>query len=206
MKAITGGWRAVWGVLALVLVLMLVLGSAIRAQDPHSSSDRPPGNVNELTLAGIRPGRDRIHSAAARLGPHWFHPSRDEDDVYDWCDARTHLQVELEAPRSGVIHVVTVNRLLQMPPGAPAAGGCRAHLSASLARTGRGIRLGDPARRLEAVYGHPFFDGPASWQGRNVHLIVYNFSWAGARKPQILESSFDARGRLVKMTLSADYY
>ncbi|MGH9482910.1 MAG: hypothetical protein ACRD1L_12555, partial [Terriglobales bacterium] len=61
-------------------------------------------------------------------------------------------------------------------------------------------------QQLKQVYGKPFFEGPSSWAGHDVQLIVFNFSWAGADKPQILESSFDAAGHLVKMTLSAQYY
>lgn len=191
------GARAAFG-LALVL---LIAAAGLRAQDPASSSDHPAGNVNELTLMGLRPGRSRIPAAIARFGPGWRHPSPDESDLYLWCDARSRLQLSLEAKPDGLIQVVTVNRLYTAPPG-----GCGAVLREAAARTGRGVRLGDTAARLKAVYGKPFFEGPSSWDGRDVRFIVFNFSWAGTDKPQILESSFDAQDRLVKMTLSAEYY
>ncbi|HXE30299.1 MAG TPA: hypothetical protein VN515_00705 [Terriglobales bacterium] len=192
---------------ALGWLLALAMGSAVlpasaRAQDPSSSADHPPGNVNELTLAGLRPGASRISAAIARFGRHWRHPTPDEADLYIWCDARNRLQLSLEAKPDGTIQVVTVDRLWD----APAAGACGATLPEEVGRTGRGVRLGDTVARLDGVYGHPFFDGPSSWDGHDVHFVVFNFSWAGTDKPQILESSFDDAGKLVKLTLSAEYY
>lgn len=192
-----GPRRRTW---PLLVALVLALVAAAAAQDPASSADRPPGNVNELTLAGLRPGQTTVTEALKRLGAGWTHPSPDEHDLYDWCDAATRLRVQIEAHGSDIVQVVTVER---MPD--PPNGGCRAKLPLRLARTGRGVALGAAAVRLRAVYGKPFFAGPASWRGRNVQMIVYNFSWAGSDKPQILESTFD-HGALVKFTLSAQYY
>ncbi len=198
----TSGAAAASRRLVLILTCGLVLAAA-HAQDPASSADHPPGNVNELTLAGLRPGRSTIPMAEAKLGRRWRHPSGDEKDLYVWCDRRSHLKLQLETKPGGTIQVVTVER---MPASAGDAAACDAALPSALARTGRGVALGDDSRRLEHTYGTPFFTGPSNWRGENVHLIVYNFSWAGADKPQILESSFDSAGRLVKMTLSAEYY
>lgn len=185
--------------LACAAVFLLLLLPCTWAQDPALSSDHPPGNVNELTLAGLRPGQSTIAQAAARFGPHWRHPSADETDLYVWCDARSGLELRLEAPSGSAIEVVTVSRI----PGLPAS--CGARLGSAAARTGRGVKLGDAPRQLLASYGKPFFQGPSSWRGQDAQLIVFNFSWAGEDKPQILESTF-LDGRLVKMTLSAQYY
>lgn len=182
---------------AAAICFLLALGLA--AQDPVSSTDHPAGNVNELTLAGLRPGRDQIAAAVARLGRAFTHPSPDEKDLYVWCDARAHWQLSLEAGSDGTIQVVTANRVADPAPT------CSAHLTANPS-TGRGMRLGDPAQKLKQIYGKPFFAGPSSWNGHDVQLIVFNFSWAGADQPQILESSFDPSGHLVKITLSAQYY
>ena len=184
---------------AVFAALALLLLARARAQDPADSADHPPGNVNELTLAGLRPGQTDIRTAEQRLGADWRHPSADERDVYDWCDARRNLEISLEANPRGVIRAVTVER-------ARAGNACRGSLPPRRFATGRGLRLGDSPRQLLAIYGKPFFTGLASWRGQTMRLIVFNFSWAGSSKPQILESSFDARGRLVKMTLSAAYY
>jgi len=170
------------------------------AQDPASSADRPPGNVNELTLAGLRPGVTTAAEAVRRLGPGWTHPSADEHDLYDWCDHATRLRVQIEERGAGAVQAVTLER---MPAGG--TSGCHAHLPVSLARTGRGVALGAAPARLRAVYGKPFFTGPASWRGHDVEMIVYNFSWAGSDKPQVLESTF-GHGALIKLTLSAQYY
>lgn len=189
------------------MALLATLVCCAQAQDPADSYDHPAGNVNELTLAGLRPGRSTIAQAEALWGRQWHHPARDEDDVYVWCDASSHIELSLEATvaqpprRGGEIRVVTVSR---MPPALP-VGACSAVLGKGAASTGRGVRLGDSPQRLKQVYGKPFFTGPSTWNGRDVNMIVFNFSWAGTSKPQILESSF-AGGKLVKMTLSAEYY
>lgn len=183
------------------MALAATLLCVARAQDPADSSDHPPGNVNELTLAGLRPGRSTIAQAEALWGKGWQHPARDEDDIFIWCDARAGLQLHLEAAPGGLIHVVTVSR---MPP-APAPRSCSATLEVRKLRTGRGVHLGATPVQLLRVYGKPFFTGPSSWNGRDVRMIVFNFSWAGTGKPQILESTF-WQGKLAKMTLSAEYY
>ncbi|MGN6593707.1 MAG: hypothetical protein ACTHJX_12495 [Terriglobales bacterium] len=183
--------------------LALLVALPLRAQDPASSADRPPGNVNELTLAGLQPGRSRLEAAEARWGRQWTHPDADESDVYVWCDARSRLRIGLDTGASGTVRVVTVERMAA-GKGSPEA--CHAQLSAAVARTGRGVRLGDSEAQLLRTYGKPFFSGPSSLDGHNVRLVVFNFSWAGSDKPQILESTFDGAGKLIKMTLSAEYY
>ncbi|HET9785209.1 MAG TPA: hypothetical protein VFP94_09680 [Terriglobales bacterium] len=222
---------------AVLAALTFLVALPLLAQDPASSADHPPGNVNELTLAGLQPGSSRLATAEARWGKQWTHPDADERDVYVWCDAHSRLRISLEAG-GGTVRVVTVEHLrdkavdtrhltrvapdgrpapwLRSPaagarsaPGAselPRAGGCMAHLPASVAHTGRGVRLGASEAQLLHAYGKPFFSGPSSLDGHNVKLVVFNFSWAGSDKPQILESTFNAAGKLVKMTLSAEYY
>lgn len=190
--------------LALLLLAALLILPCTGVQDPAGSADRPPGNVNEVTLAGLEPGRATLADALAHFGPNWFHPGPEETNVYDWCDASTGLQIGVDLGAQKSVRVVTVSALKAAPP-LPARH-CATTLPLALARTGRGVRLGDPPARLLAVYGKPFFDGPSSDDGRNVRLIVFNYAWAGPDFPQILESSFDAAGRLVKMVLSADYY
>jgi len=181
----------------LGVAAVISLGGAAAAQDPASSSDRPPGNVNELTLFRIRPGQETLSRVVARLGEHFHHPSPDEQDLYIWCDARSRLQLSVEV-KLGVIQVVSLSR--------PSGGDCTGHLVPAAARTGRGVALGISAAELKHVYGKPFFEGPSSLGGQNVHFVVFNFSWAGTDRPQILEASFDGGDHLIKLTLSAEYY
>ena len=180
------------------MAAVLACALATHAQDPAGSADRPAGNVNELTLAALRPGVATLASAQRRFGSHGTHPSPDEKDLSIWCDAHQHLQLSLEANQQGTVQVVMVER--PKPQSA-----CSATLPASTPGTGRGLKLGDGIARAKLIYGKPFFEGPSLWQGRDVHLVVFNFSWAGSDKPQILECSF-LDGRLVKLTLSAAYY
>lgn len=214
-----GGLRRIMIGSTLVLLLILSLplwGAAVLrlpAKNAHAAQrvsepmpqaggdnpDHPAGNVNELTLAGLRPGRSTLHEAVRHFGAHWLHPTPQETDLYLWSDPARHLLISVEVNRQGEIRVVSVTRT-DRDTSTPSALPVRAET------TGRGVRLGDTEQKLRHVYGKPFFEGPSSLGGHDVHLIVYNFSWAGAGKPQILESSFDSTGHLVKMTLSADYY
>lgn len=180
------------------LLLLLVCGP-VWAQGPASNPDHPPGNVDERTLAGLRPGRSTLNEAVRLYGVNWFHPTAQETDLYQWSDPGRHLLLSLEVNGRGTIRVVSVTRTTL-------AAATSSALPASAEATGRGMRLGDSEQTLLHIYGKPFFEGPSSLDGRDVRLIVFNFSWAGASKPQILESSFDASHRLIKMTLSAEYY
>lgn len=185
--------------LLLLLALTLFCGQVLAAQESDGNPDHPAGNVNELTLAGLRPGRSTLQDAIRHYGPHWFHPTPQETDLYLWSDPAHHLLLSAEVNQQGQIRVVSVTRTERTAP-------VRSVLPLRAATTGRGVRLGTTEQHLRAVYGKPFFEGPSSLNGHDVHLIVYNFSWAGTDKPQILESSFDRSGHLVKMSLSAEYY
>lgn len=181
------------------LFVLLALSVFVGAQGAGNNPDHPAGNVNELTLAGLRPGRSTLHEAIRLYGRHWFHPTPQETDIYLWMDPARHLLLSAEVNTQGQIRVVSVTRTDRTAPA-------RSVLPVRAEATGRGVRLGNMEQRLRQVYGKPFFEGPSSLDGRDVHLIVYNFSWAGTDKPQILESSFDGAGHLVQMTLSAEYY
>ncbi len=203
--------RFLCSILRPVAVALASCAVLALAQGPPSNPDHPPGNVNELTLAGIRPGRVRIAAEVRRFGTQWFHPSPDEPDIYIWQDLKNGLRLTLEVDDKGVVRAVTVLRADALPndglpPTLRRTNLPRAHLPLSIASTGRGMRLGDSPIRLLHIYGKPFFRGSAQLDRQQVEMIVFNFSWAGRQYPQILESSFDSHHHLIKMTLSADYY
>jgi len=181
-------------IFALVMLCSVVCTASI--QGPSDNPDHPVGNHHELTLAGLQPGRSHLTDALRRFSRHWKHPSEEEPDVYVWNLAGVQVSVEVDDQK--VVRVVTVedHRIHAVAPAMPVL---------KRLETGRRLRLGDAPERLLALYGKPFFRGPASLEGRDVQLIVFNFSWAGAGVPQILESTFD-QGRLIRMVLSADYY
>ena len=156
---------------------------------------------NELQLGGLRPGWNTLQDALRRFGPHWYHPTPNETGIYEWNDPRRHWLLRLEVGGGDVIQAITIE---QTP--ARAAPPAATRLPASADRTGLGIELGDRRQALLDRYGRPFFEGPSVLDGQRVALVVFNFSWAGSDKPQILESSFDPAGRLIKMTLTAEYY
>jgi hypothetical protein len=65
------------------------------------------------------------------------------------------------------------------------------------------LRVGDSQDQVFAVYGEPKSTSPSSKYGEELELLVYQFDWAGADVPQLLEV-LCARdtGRVVEMTLA----
>ena len=69
--------------------------------------------------------------------------------------------------------------------------------------TGLGLRIGDSQDRVIEFYGDPNSSGPAVKNGHELELMFYQFDWAGADVPQVMEV-LCARdtGRVVEITLA----
>src|SRR5690348_9180853 len=85
------GWRTRPGIVLAALLVLLVLSLPVWGQEIDGNPDHPAGNVNELTLAGLRPGRSTLREAVRLYGAHWFHPTPQETDLYLWSDPAHHL-------------------------------------------------------------------------------------------------------------------
>ena len=170
--------------LGLLLGLVLALGTC---------------GAEELTLAGLRPGRDRLSRALALFGSNHTPAMPGASDLPLWADAHRPLFVRLEVGEDQVIQSVTVSSF-----GPATAGRTKLPLRADAA--GKGLRLGDPLEKAIKLYGEPYFRGPSTEGRRELILLVHKFS-AEKDEPQIFETSFDAAtGRLVKMNLTFPYY
>lgn len=155
--------------------------------------------TSELTLAGLRPGRDKLARAVALYGKRYSEAYANTPDLLVWADPRKHLYLKLELREDKTIDAVTVASF--GPDGLAATV-----LPRTGAATGRGLRLGDPMEKALRLYGEPYFQGSSSEGERELLLVVHKFS-AERDQPQILETSYDARTlRLVKITLSFPYY
>ncbi|HKM84290.1 MAG TPA: hypothetical protein VJY15_25435 [Candidatus Acidoferrum sp.] len=158
--------------------------------------------ANELTLAGLRPGRDRLDRAVHRYRD--YHKNDPTDSAHDaqttWLDPcrKQLLAIDFDAEKKiQVVRAGAVNLTadcLAVPP--------------SPWKTGHGLRLGDPAARVAQLYGEPDSRSPSTKDGQPLELWYYAFDWAGPDVPQVMEvlctkEKDGEPGRVVEITLAA---
>lgn len=158
-------------------------------------------HANELTLAGLRPGRDSLKAAAKRYNTKYL--ATDTAEVSkQWRDTCTGRLLDLELDGHALIDVITVSQL------APHDGKCDdRRLDPMDTRdwvTGSGLKLGDPENRVTDLYGEPQDSGPAEKDGTELEFLDYGFAWAGSDVPQSMRV-YCARdtGRVVEITLAS---
>ena len=173
-------------------------------QSAAAQSPDAPKRVNELTLAGLRPGKDTLAAVKKRFGVVHTVPDKSKaDNTKVWVDHCTGRSLSVEVDEKGVVQTLTVALL---PPG---SGDCSGNPSrhspirTDNLKTGRGLKLGDPRDRVVELYGEPNSSGPSAKGGQELELLFYAFDWAGSDVPQVMEVSCDrATGRVVEMTLA----
>jgi len=189
----------------LIRSLCLLVGAGIILQSASAvavqKKVRPAAksrHVNELTLAGLRPGKDKLEAAAKVFKPE--HISRNSrSDAPEWVDGCTGRFVRLEIGRDSLIEGVTVSELAGEKADCPATP--PAWLRPQGLRTGRGVGLGSSKSSVVATYGLPQSTGPSTHSGRPLELLYYAFDWAGTEVPQVMEITIE-RGRVVQITLA----
>ncbi len=183
--------------------LAIALGcSAASAQTPKASTKRTAvRRANELMLAGLRPGRDNsIRATQLYRKPNL--KSQIEDAQLSWSDPCRHLSLTLDVDGAKNIQVIRVAQAEHM------AGTCAGTPSSETWKTGRGLRIGDQARRVTQLYGEPDSRSPSSKDGKTLELLYYAFDWAGADVPQVMEvlcskDNASEPGHVVEITLAA---
>jgi hypothetical protein len=182
--------------LANALLFVAVVGCAAHAQTPRATA---PRRSNELTLAGLRPGRDNLANALKRYKAKLVNSA--SPIVKEWHDACTGHSLMLDIDDRMVIQTVTVSAL------APRDAKCDdRHLDAFDMGdwvTGLGLHLNDSQDRVIALYGEPSSTGPSVKGERELEFLYYAFDWAGSDVPQVLEV-YCARdtGKVVEITLA----
>ena len=166
-----------------------------------AQSSRTPPRANELTLAGLRPGRDALAAALKRYSEKYVSGDRAADDVKQWRDPCTGRTLSLELDSRSMIQAITVSSLI------PQEGKCDDQRFGTVAVqdwvTGRGLRLGDTQDRVVQLYGEPNSSGPSVNGDRELEFLYYAFDWAGADVPQVMEiHCARENGRVVEMTLA----
>lgn len=153
---------------------------------------------NELTLAGLRPGRDRISTPKSVFRTLKLAPSR--MGVFEWQNA-CGRRLRVETDEQGTVQTVTVST-------EDKSDSCKAQTSATSTNealeTGQRLELDNPCGRVTQLYGEPESRGPSVRGSLKLELLFYSFDWAGEDVPQSMEISCDAvTGRVVEITLAS---
>jgi hypothetical protein len=186
--------RALWG--------MFLASTIASAQTTQKAVAKKTGahRANELTLAGLRPGRDSAERAIS-LYREPSNPKEERDAQLQWvktCETQT-LTLDLDANKK--IQVIRTTELAWL------LGDC-AHLSPGPWRTGLGLRVGDAVGKVAQLYGEPDSKSPSTRDGQPLELWYYAFDWAGPDVPQVMEvlctrGKEGQPGKVVEITLAA---
>jgi hypothetical protein len=196
------GWTKFWRCTSFILAVALP-ASVFPAQRDSSPQ---PGNaqkrVNELTLAGLRPGNDALSGAFKHYKEKYL-VSKTSVGPKEWRDTCTGHSLTLTVDPRSVIQQVTVSSLV------PHDGNCDNRrfefLNLDDWVTGKGLRLGDSRNRVVELYGEPNSSGPVVRGDADLELLQFDFSWAGAGVPQTMRVYCERdSGRVVEITLSSD--
>ncbi len=157
---------------------------------------------NELRLAHLQPGKDKLAAAVALYGPSYHRVFPDSPDLLAWVDRRNGRVLRVDVGEDGIIQTVSVSAIDSLldderPGPAPL-------LPSKPVATGRGLELGDRRERVVTLYGPPNSTGPSTRGARELELLFYAFDWAGSDVPQVMEVYCDQEaGRVVEITLAA---
>jgi hypothetical protein len=183
-----------WLLVSVVAVMAL-------AMQVGSHAERK-GRVNELTLAGLRPGRDDLQKVQ-RLSKKYPGSAESNgiatnDEVVLW-DTCHYEQRTISASPDEVIQLVEVGRI-----PAVVDADCEVNLKPNPWVTGRGLRYRNPCIRIAEIYGKAESRSPSVKGSDKLELYLYKFDWAGADVPQVMEVSCDATSQTVaEITLAA---
>jgi hypothetical protein len=183
-----------WLLVSVAAVVVLAVQVGLQAMQ-H-------GRVNELTLAGLRPGRDKAPAAAK--GFRDLERDPDVTDAYVWGDICMHRELRVEADASGVVKGVTVGSKYKPDIMAKCAASVMEPKRLKLIASGHGLQLGDACGRIEEMYGRAASRSPSVKGSDKLELYLYTFDWAGPDVPQVMEVSCDASTQtVVEITLAA---
>lgn len=184
-------WRCIRALLAVALASVAA----------HAQNSARPGRYNELTLAGLRPGRDSLTVAQKHYKAKYSSSEEAGSREKQWGDPCTGHSLTLDLDPQGVIQEVTVSALV------PLDGKCQSRRNEVLDEkdwvTGRGLHLGDPEDRVSQLYGEPKSSGPSVKGDTELEFLSYPFDWMGSDVPQVMQI-YCARdtGKVVEIMLA----
>jgi len=182
----------------LALAVGISVGMASGAA--FAQSDDAGRRANELTLAGLRPGRDKLAAALKRYKPKYL-DEQETGSAKTWTDNCTGHSLRLELDAHSEIESITVSSQSQQESHCDQARFDALDIKSWV--SGRGLKLGDPEDRVTQLYGEANSTGPSVKGEKELEYLYYQFDWAGSDVPQVMEI-YCARdtGRVVEMTLA----
>ncbi|HME12104.1 MAG TPA: hypothetical protein VKF79_04550 [Candidatus Acidoferrum sp.] len=185
----------------------LLVCAAAFAQAPNSAKQAivKAHRFNELTLAGLRPGRDKAGKAIQLFGKPDVRSSDKQSLSWAFESQDGAYYLNLDVDKMDVVQSVRVSH------GPGPSGIMLPKHNALFARkweSGRGLEVGAPGARVATLYGEPDSRSPSTKDGRRLELLYYAFDWAGADVPQVMEvvctvNDDGKSGRVVEITLAA---
>jgi hypothetical protein len=198
-------------------VVFLCLPTLAQAQHGDTVAKPQQRRANELTLAGLRPGKDTIEKARRLFAETKSDPKLDEPNVVYWNGCMSRLSVQsdrtgaiLSATVSQVQEISTQRSITDCPDFSHKWG--PAHTSTVQMsprwQTGRKLSVKDSCSSVTRLYGKPDSRSPSTKGGQQLELLYYAFDWAGPDVPQVMEvlctPEMDGKpGRVVEITLAA---
>jgi hypothetical protein len=182
----------------LGLCMTSTFASAQSTQKP--TAKRVAQHANELTLAGLRPGKDSL-ARAAGLNKQFGKGKELPGDQTVWFDQCRDESLTVDSDEQKQIEVIR----------AAAWGGSTADCAGEPPgpwKTGQGLRVGDAMAKVVQLYGKPDSRSPSTRGGQPLELMYYAFDWAGPDVPQVMEvlctKEKDGQpGRVLEITLAA---
>ncbi len=187
------GSKKFWQFASAVSILLLATQAA-----PGTNHSGP---ANELTLAGLRPGREKLPSPQKVFRQ----LDRDESvtDALLWGDICTHRELRVELDAKSIVQTVTVDNNYKPEIMAKCVASVMAPSRLKLLATGHGLKLGDSCDRTAEIYGKPESKSASVRGTEQLELSLYSFDWAGSGVPQVMEVSCNDLSQVVAITLAA---
>ena len=185
-----------------LLVAALVCGAA-GAQAPQKSlvKTNVAHKAYELTLAGLRPGRDTL-SRAKHLYKSSLDPLKDQGES-NWEDACHATSLVVSYDQNRTIETIRVMRMQ-----GSISTDCFDKVKPDPWRTGHGLAVDNTETKVVELYGEPDSRSPSTKDGQPLELLYYAFDWVGPDVPQVMEVLCTVEkdgkpGRVVEITLAA---
>jgi hypothetical protein len=192
----------VWCRVLSVLFVGFLSAFALDSAQQNATKSVTVHRANEFSLAGLRPGTDRLTRATVLFKKADVN-SDTQDSQVSWTDSCRHQRLTLNYDEDKKIQVIRITSLRD-----PGADPCPNPAARVPWKSGRGLKLEDSDQKLLQLYGPPDSKSPSTRDGQPLELWYYAFDWAGPDVPQVMEvlctrDSGGQRGRVVEITLAA---